>query len=102
MNLLRKLPVIFGTFFLVIGLLLFIADIYHLHRYGIDIFSGNSYVTEDGQVADAPEEAGGAPIFFWIPAYVYSLMCWVMAAVAFAFLPFVGNDNLQRSRNGME
>src|SRR5271169_5833242 len=98
MRFLKRMPVTLGMSFLVIGSFLFVADIYHIRRYGIGIFSGNSYVTEDGQVADAPE----APFFLFIPAYVYSLVCWVMAAIFFAFLPLVGKKDAGRVRDRTE
>jgi hypothetical protein len=88
---LKKMPMAFGLFFLFAGSLLLFADLAHIQQYGIDIFSGAQYVTDDGQIADAPVESGWVPWYVFIPVYIYAAACWVIAAVAFAFLPLTRN-----------
>jgi hypothetical protein len=92
MRFLKKLPMTLGSFFLFLGALLLFADLVHIHRYGIDIFSGSQYVDDDGQIADCPVESGFVPDYVFIPIYIYALGCWVIAAIAFAFLPLTYNN----------
>jgi hypothetical protein len=89
MRFFKKLPITLGLFFFFLGALLLVADLVHIKRYGIDIFSGPQYVMDDGQIADCPVESGWVPDFMFIPIYIYALGCWVIAAIAFAFLPLV-------------
>ena len=51
--------------FLILGIVMFVADMIHIRMYGIDIFSGNSFVMDDGEIADGP--TGEAPLFIFIP-----------------------------------
>lgn len=94
MRFLRKIPMAGGIFFLAVGLLLCVGDIIHIHLYGIDIFSGNEFVADDGQIVDGP--TGEAPEFMFIPAYVYAVGCWLAASIFFAFLPLAWRNSEKR------
>jgi hypothetical protein len=100
MRLLLKIPMILGMLFLVLGVVLFVADMIHIRMYGIDLFSGNSFVMDDGEIADAP--TGETPFFLFIPLYAYAVGCWVIAAFFFAFLPFTTPKLPVRSFRGTE
>ena len=94
MRFLCQIPMAGGVFFLAIGLLLFVGDMIHIHLYGIDIFSGNEFVMDDGEIGDEP--TGETPSFMFIPAYVYAVGCWLAASIFFAFLPLVWRNSEKR------
>ena len=97
----KKLPMLVGLFLLAAGLFLGVADLFHLRWYGIDIFSGAQYVTEDGQIADAPVESGEVTFWDYVPAWIYSLVLWLIAFAFFAWADFLRRSS-RRIRRGTE
>ncbi len=84
---------------LVLGLLIFVCDAYVLLRCGFDI--NDVYgITDNWQPIDWP--TGLRPEWTFIPAIVYALGFWLVAAVAFAFWPEDAKVYRGRVRFGTE
>ena len=96
---LKKLPLIVGAFFFVIGALIFVGDGLFMWQYGVD-FSDAAFVTEGGQVADWP--SGERPTWACLPAGTYSLGFVLLGASALALWPKAGREYRGRVWRGTE
>jgi hypothetical protein len=95
----RTLRCIVTSILILIGLLILLADLEAIFRWGCDI---NDAAVIDPQIGPIDWPTGERPGWALIPAFIYSVGFWVVAALLYVPWPATGRPYRGRVLHGAE